>query len=286
LTRRCLERRYLLRPSELTNRILLYCLALAAAKTGVRVHAFVAMSSHLHLVVTDPDARLPEFCWWLHALSARALNASRGRWAPVWGPGSYSAVRLESSASTLEKLVYLLGNPVEAGLVRHAHTWPGLWSKPRHIGGEPLVVRRPPVLFDPEGNLPDELELALRVPPGFEGLGAGAFAALVEEQLLRRENELAAAIAADGRSFLGVKGVLAQDWNATPTSVEPRRDRNPRLAERNKWLRIEAIKRLVAFWNDHRHARLAFEAGDRSIAFPQGTYLHRVRYAVAVLAPS
>jgi hypothetical protein len=46
VTRRCTQRQFLLRPSKLTNQIILYCLALAVARTGILLHAFVALSNH------------------------------------------------------------------------------------------------------------------------------------------------------------------------------------------------------------------------------------------------
>ena len=46
LTRRTLERRYFLRPDARTNAILLYLVAVAAARYGIGIIAFVFMSSH------------------------------------------------------------------------------------------------------------------------------------------------------------------------------------------------------------------------------------------------
>jgi len=126
VTRRCSERRFFLRPSYRTNAIFRYILAVAATRYDVRVHAFCVLSNHFHLVVTDPHARLPEFHRYLDALVARATNCSLGRWESFWDPDGYSAVRLESNADVMEKMVYVLANPVAAGLVRHGREWPGL----------------------------------------------------------------------------------------------------------------------------------------------------------------
>jgi REP element-mobilizing transposase RayT len=76
VTRRCSERRFFLRPSRLTNEVVLYVLAVAARRFGVLVHAFCVLSNHLHLLVTDPDARLPAFMQYLDSLVARAVNAT------------------------------------------------------------------------------------------------------------------------------------------------------------------------------------------------------------------
>ena len=61
ITRRCLGRQFLLRPSRDVNQVFLFCLAHSARMCGIEVHAFCVLSNHYHLVVTDPLARLPEF---------------------------------------------------------------------------------------------------------------------------------------------------------------------------------------------------------------------------------
>ena len=285
VTRRCSERRFFLLASDLTNQIFLYCMALAAERTGVLVHAFCVLSNHYHLVVTDPDARLPECMQLMNGLIARALNASRGRWEQCFeaGGASYSAVRIESPETLLDKLVYTLANPVSSGLVRHAHSWPGLWSRPRDLMGEPLVAVRPRQFFrheDDGGPMPLTASLPLVRPPGFDDISDDGLRDLIAGRLLERENELAAIAAAEGRAFLGVKTVLAQHWNDAPNTKEPRRKLDPRVAEKHRSRRFAALGRLVSFWLEYRAAWLRFAAGDRAAVFPAGTYAMRVRFGV------
>ena len=47
VTRRTVQRTYLVRPSPQLNQIFLYCLACAAERFGVEVHAFCLMSNHM-----------------------------------------------------------------------------------------------------------------------------------------------------------------------------------------------------------------------------------------------
>ena len=109
VTRRCFQRQLLLRPSPSVNETFRYVLALAARRYGVLVHAFCVLSNHFHLVVTDPDARLPAFGQYLDALVARAVNASLGRWESFWAPSSYSAVALQSPADGARYIQVCLG---------------------------------------------------------------------------------------------------------------------------------------------------------------------------------
>jgi REP element-mobilizing transposase RayT len=160
VTRRCAQRQFLLKPSKTTNQIFLYLLAVGAGRYGIQVHAFCVLSNHFHLIVTDPDARLPAFHQFLDSLVARTVNALLGRWESFWAPDSYSAVTLASPNDIVDKAAYVLANPVAAGLVRCGRLWPGLWSAPEGIGGEALEVNRPHHSFDPNGGLPDRIALA------------------------------------------------------------------------------------------------------------------------------
>jgi REP element-mobilizing transposase RayT len=277
VTRRCAQRQFLLRPARATNQTFLYLLALAAARYRVRVHAFCVLSNHVHLVVTDPDANLPAFQQFLDALVARVVNTSLGRWEAFWAPDTYSAVRLVSPTVVVEKVAYVLANPVEAGLVAAGGAWPGLWSAPERIGGEAFVVERPKHFFDPKGGLPDRVTLQLTTPPGFDS--AEQFRGELEQSLAQREEDARSRHRARG-GFLGVARVLAQKPFARPRPGEPRRALNPRVAGRDKWKRIEALERLVEFLRAYRAAWNARRAGAVGTAFPHGTYLMRVLHDV------
>ncbi len=278
ITRRCLHRQFLLRPSPLTNAIFLYVLALAAKRYAVRVHAFCVLSNHFHLVVTDTTAQLPAFEQYLDALVARAVNALLGRWESFWAPGSYSAVALQTPADVVRKIAYTLANPVAAGLVRTGRDWPGLWSAPEAIGGPAMAVRRPEKFFRAGGYLAEAVALELCIPPGFDS--ADAFRVALEPALASLEDEAIRDHGSRGVGFLGAARVRAQRPWARPASGPPRRQMSPRIASHDKWKRIEALCRLGEFVSAYREALARFCAGCRDACFPCGTYLLRVRHGV------
>jgi REP element-mobilizing transposase RayT len=282
VTRRCSERRFFLRPSRKTTAIVTYVLAVVSERYDILIHGFCFLSNHVHIVLTDPHARLPDFHRDLDALIARAVNSSLGRWEAFWDRDSYSAVRLETPEAILEKITYVLANPVAAGLVRRGNEWPGLWSDPRLVGGEPAVVGRPKEFFRAEGRLPAVARLQLHPPPGFD---RAAFVTAVEEQLVRAENRAAAELAAAHRSFLGVARVLAQSPYARPASGEPRRGLKPRVACKNKWKRVEALLRLAEFGSAYRDALASWRTGVRDAVFPPGTWLMRVQHRAPCAIP-
>ncbi len=234
-------------------------------------------------MVTDPKRHLPAFQRDLNALVARSVNAVRGHWESFWAPGSYSAVTLISPEDMLAKIAYVLANPVAAGLVRHGHEWPGLWSAPEQIGAGPILVKRPDHFFREDGEMPEAVPLELVCPPGFESVEA--FRAQLVARLAELEDDAAQKLAEEGRSFMGVRKVLAQKPDDRPAPGEPRRELNPRIACRDKWKRIEAIQRLKDFLRAYRHAWCAFAQGFRDTVFPNGTYGMRVLYGVRCAGP-
>ena len=76
--------------------------------------------------------------------------------------------------------------------------------------------------------------------------------------------------------FLGAERVLQQRVTDSPQTIAPRRGLSPRIASKDKWRRIEALRRLKAFVDAYRTAWLMWKAGFRDVEFPAGTYAMRV----------
>jgi REP element-mobilizing transposase RayT len=276
VTRRCSERRFLLRPSAATNCIFLFVLAVAAKRFGVQVHALCVLSNHVHMVVTDPAACLPAFAQYVFSLVARATNGSLGRWESFWAPGSYSAVKLESPEDVAAKTAYALANPIAARLVQKGDDWPGLRTTAAQLGEATLTASRPDTFFRREGYLPKTIDLALSVPPGFAS--ADEFRQRVSAALEPLEK---AGEDVSGSGFLGVERVLMQKPGARPATGEPRRKLSPRIAARDRWKRREAVSRLKGFLSEYRAAWAKLRSGVRDVLFPSGTYLLRVLHGVS-----
>src|SRR3954451_2803905 len=179
VTRRTTQRQFLLRPSRVTNENVRYCLALAAERTGVILHAVCVMSNHWHGVVTDPEERLPEFTEYFHRLLAKVQNASLGRWENMWSMDKTSLVVLTSEQDVLDKMAYTLANPTVAGLVKSPEKWPGVISG---RFGQDDSVEMPDAFFDEDGELPESTELQFVRPQIFGTLSdAELYARLRDE---------------------------------------------------------------------------------------------------------
>lgn len=271
ITRRCTQRQFLLRPDETTAAIFGYCLAEAAARFGMRLIAFVALSNHYHLVLEDTFGLLPAFLAHFNKLTAKVLNARWQRSENLWASEQASVVRLVEPSDVLDKSVYTLANPVAADLVDRLVHWPGATSL-RQGGRGPISLRRPRLFFRDRGEMPAEVELRLTAPTWWPG-GDEAWNATLRAAVERREAQLREEREAAGRRIVGRKAVLRMSPFARPTSTVRRGGLRPRFACKNPARLAEEQQAWRTFRSDYAAARARLTstgAGDGS--FPLGTY--------------
>ncbi len=270
LTRRTTQRLYLLRPSKKVNACIQYCVAIAQRRSGIQIHSLVFMSNHYHMVVTDEEGTLPIFTEELNKNLAKALNCLHSRWENLWSGGDKTNyLTLADEETVLEKTVYALSNPTKAGLTSHGGDWPGvrLFRKAKYLTKKPDFFFRPE---DKGGKLPDRLQLELTAPP----IGAHEKIAedIVQSATTKEEKSLRNDWLKSGKKFLGKAGVKAQEVHASPKTPATHRKMCPRVACKDKWLRIKMLLSLKAFEEAYKPSQKRFSGGDHSVEFPLGTY--------------
>ncbi len=287
-TRRTAQRQFLLLPSEIVEQVFLYCLAFAAAVYGLQVHAYCVLSNHYHLVATDPLGQHPRFFQWFNMNVAKLLNIEHKRGESLWSSEKFSAVHLVNREDVLDKIAYTISNPVSSWLVSRSSRWPGLVSLPKAVAGHLLRAIRPGFFFRDSGPCPQQVDLELTKPPGFEDLTNEEFRDLVAARVESREAALRKQRRREGKGFLGLKRLEAEKIYQTPytavSGAAARRRITPRVACKDKWRRIERLGRLVSFREAYAVALAAWRGGNRAVVFPVGTYLMR-RLHGATCAP-
>jgi hypothetical protein len=240
------------------------------------------MSNHWHGVVTDPEARLPEFLERFHRLLARALNAALGRWENLWSSDKPSVVLLVSDEDVLDKMAYVTANPTAAGLVRAPEEWPGVIT----LGIEATTtVERPDFFFDPGGATPAEVSFQIVRPPIYSHLTTSTLERQLQQAILRKVLHAHESLRRQARRFVGARAIRQQPVHATPRSSDVRRNPSPRIAARHAPERILAIRNLLDFVRRYRAAWHAWRNGARLTTFPAGTYALRVYARVACESP-
>jgi len=285
VTRRTLRRHLLFRPDAAITQLLIYALAVSTRRFGVQVHALCAMSTHLHLVVTDVQGVLPRFLQFFHRIVALGTKVLRKWEGPVWDHEATSVVRLLTQAAVVEKIAYVLANPVAAGLVRHAREWPGAKVNAREIGRGELRANRPSAYLDPSNpQWPEEATLPIALPSSVAPDSAARFLGEVGAELERQEAQAQAAAQRRGHRFLGAARACEVSPYDRATSFEALRDRNPTFAvgreQGGVWQAAAAAVR--SFRASYRGAMERWRNGIRDAVFPAGTWWMRAFHGASV----
>ncbi len=241
------------------------------------------MSNHHHTILYDPHGNEVEFREHFHKMMARSQNALRGRWENFWSSEEPCVIEVMSADDLLDKLVYVATNPVKDDLVDRVHHWPGPNFVKGLLTGTPMRARRPLHFFREQGKMPSTVELRLGLPTHFEG--KDVFLAELRRRIDAAQDEFERERRRAGRGVLGRKRILRTSWQAAPTSLEPRRELRPRVAARNKWLRMMALQRNKEWQLEYRRARTQWLLGIPT-TFPVGTYWLRRFAGVLVHSPT
>ncbi|MGE0870573.1 MAG: transposase [Kofleriaceae bacterium] len=286
ITRRCTQGMFLLRPDETTNNIFAYCLAQAAKLFDIDVVLTIVESNHHHTIIYDRHGRFSEFMHYLHTMVARCMNERWGRSENLWSAVEPCVTRLLDTSTVMKELIYAASNPVKDGLVERATQWPGLNGYRALLAGKSVHAKRPQQFFSKRGKMPDELILSFVIPPEL-----GDVASVVRElkegvEQVEREMEakrMQAAKRGEHKArVVGLKRLLAQPWNASPSKPPPHGGLRPRFAGLTD-NRVDALVAYKAFLMAYHEARKLWLAGEHSV-FPAGTYWLR-RFARVTVAP-
>ena len=123
-------------------------------RAGFRIHAYILMNNHYHLLLETPQANLTAGMGWFQNAYTRRINTRHRLWGHLFG-GRYKAIAVEPGNAYWAILDYIHLNPVRAGAVEggdgmESYAWSSL----------PLYLREAP-------DRPAFLETAL----GFEVSG-------------------------------------------------------------------------------------------------------------------
>jgi putative transposase len=284
ITRRTLRRTHLLRPDKQLTNLFLYALAVLSARHGIEVHAAVLMSTHEHLIVTDTRGELPCFLRDLHRIVALGVKALRKWEGPVWDHEKTSVVELCTPHAIVQKLAYVMANPVAAGLVQRSAHWPGVNTQPAELGLRTWQATRPTTFFSEHNNQwPVVAAVKLTLPPS-PWATADELRAQVASELCTLEEAARETVRERSWAVVGSRKLVAMSPFRRARSWEPLRARNPTFAvgREMKEAFFACVQRLRQFRHTYKDALHAWRSGARHVLFPAGTWSMRVVHGAAV----
>jgi putative transposase len=113
-------------------------------RAGFRIHAYVLMSNHYHLLLETPQANLTAGMGWFQNAYTRRINTRHKLWGHLFG-GRYKAIVVEPGNAYWAILDYIHLNPVRAGFVAgkegmESYAWSSLplylkesWERPEFL---------------------------------------------------------------------------------------------------------------------------------------------------------
>ena len=239
ITCRTFQARLLMTPSS--PRVRSVCggvLAKAVQLCGVRLHGYVFLSNHLHLIIQAQGQQVATFMKYLLSnLSRKLAPLCQPRWWGRFWERRYTASPILDESALEERLAYVVAHGVKEGLVRRACEWEGLhcveqlmdeqprrfawlnwtrrWRGKRKVGAPPRLER-----FDKA--LEEEVELMLTPLPHW--------AAETPDRRQQRMRAFVARVEEDaGRAWVGEREPLGPDAiRRQTTEPRPRRKRSPR----------------------------------------------------------
>jgi hypothetical protein len=290
ITRRATRRHFVFKPDAMMTQIFLYCLGLAAGAFEIRVHAFVLLSDHYHLCVSDPTGRVSAFLHKLDFYLAEFTKCYRGWPGEVFDKQQANIVEILNPRALIVQLAYIITNPVKAFCVSRAGLWPGAITVIADLGARVFVAKRPPFWADAnkKDKWPDEVELGLVIPKELGDYEGGEARALeVLEKLVRfRERRAADDARARGKQFQGARRCTRAKHTARASSYEKFGARVPRFAAGGDREALrEAHRRYRLFVAEYRDCLARWRERERDVIWPYGTWEMRVLHNVPCHPP-
>ena len=198
---------------------------------------------------------------------AKAVNQIRNRTGTVFHR-RYSAEQILDDNAFVDRVLYVIMNPVRAGLVRSFAQWPGvlLWAKAqateytfgwvdkaKYERHQKLRLKRPRTEYIRKSKL----HLA-----SLEGEKALQSVITKAENLVRESRK--------GLGVLGLRKILKQDPFSKPNA--PKKSPRPKCHTTCKDLRRVFRKHMWALRDAYCEVSAAFRRGDVSIKFPSYTF--------------
>ncbi|MEQ1600275.1 MAG: transposase [Methylophilaceae bacterium] len=142
-------------------RFYLRCLQEAAKRHALKIHAYVLMTNHVHLLVSpETESSLPKTLQSIGRRYVQYFNFSYGRTGTLW-EGRYKSTLIDSERYLLTCMRYIEMNPARANMVAQPGDY--AWSSyPANALGQTNQLITPHALYQSLGHSDEERQSAYR----------------------------------------------------------------------------------------------------------------------------
>jgi len=274
VTCRVLLRRYLFKPDRAVTNAFKYLFGEYARQHGIQIFAVCVMSTHYHLVVLDARGVLPDF---LRDVNRSVANVVKARYRTNGAVFQQepSKVKLHGAKAIVDKIAYVLANPVAAGAVRDPREWPGMRTRLSDLGRSVVRGTRPEHYFGRRKTMRPEASFGVEMPAKLlEAYGAEGAVEELTAALEEKVAEAQAEIRRKGWTYLGAKRAMSVSPFKQAVAYEVFGSRNPDLSTYGLSSEDAAnVKReYITFHRAYQDCRERMIRGETEVLWPPGTW--------------
>lgn len=281
ITRKTFQSRYLMRPSPQLNRRIVGALAKAQEAHPARIHGFVFLSDHFHLLATFNDvAQMAGFMHSFTCTLSREIRLATG-WKGSVFHDRYRSIELSPEPEIeLARLRYIFSNSCKENLVASPLAWPGVSSAEASVSGNALDgewIHRTPLCHAERGkrsvseeDFARSLTLRLDPLPSLRHLSVHSHRRIMADLVRQVEEETAKRHAFEKTLWLGAEKILAKDPLSAPREVV--RSPAPKCHAASKKARQALLSAVAQIVGAYRRASERLKAGERNVRFPANTF--------------
>lgn len=279
VTSRTQHGRYLLRPGEESNAVILGALARAQSRYGVWLHAMIVLSNHFHLLMSVLSARqMSRFTGYFKGNVAKELGRLYDWRERFWGSRYHHTELGSSEEDQIQTFLYILKNGCKENLVGSPLEWPGVSSAQALYDGKTTMEG---IWYDRTAQYRARQRGEHKLYPSVETLHLSPLPCLancsVDEQrqfvvdaIEQVKRETAQRHLEDGTKPLGARAILRQNPHDKPKQFESSPAPRFHAANREELRALhEARKAMTAAYRD---AAARLFRGETDVSFPEGCF--------------
>jgi len=281
VTNRTIQGRFLLRPGNELNKLVIGVLGRAQRLYRVEIHACIVLSNHYHLLLSVESAyQLAQFMAYFQGNLAKEAGRIYKWRGPFWHRRYQHVVVSDEERAQVSRLRYILENGCKEGLVASPRDWPGVSSVQALLGGKRLKgewidrTRQRQASSGPgaeTGSQFRDCEVVNLTPlPCWQSVRPRLRRERVQKLVAEIEAETRVRQQTEGTEPAGVEKVLSHDPHQR--SVRSKWSPAP-MFHCDSEVAHDLLKRAYAAFNEaFRRASRLWKRGDLGAEFPEGAF--------------